>query len=277
MKQVWLADDTTSAGTFTSLKEWWDTIVNQRAKFGHFVNASKSWLIVKNGAQMQYAKQIFSETNIQFTTSGKCHLGTANASEDFRVQYSKDKIVKWQSEIKKKLAEFAKSKLQAVYAAYTHGQKHKFNYFMRTIAGMAELFEPLDRTISEKLLSTITGLPSISDDFSKMFALPTCDSGHSIPVLGKIADDEYQTSLRVTAPLAALMVLQSSGLSNFDEIRACRSTVSDKRRIREKGMLDTVERVLPLATSRAFKQVQGKGVSSWLAALPLEEHGFRVS
>ena len=73
-----------------------------------------------------------------------------------------------------------------------------------------------------------------------MFELPTRGGGPGVPVLGKIADDKYQTSLRVTAPFAALMVLQSSGLPNSDEIRACRSTVSDERRIREKNMPDTV-------------------------------------
>ena len=35
-----------------------------------------------------------------------------------------------------KLAEFAIDETQAAFAAYTHGEMHKFNYFLRTIPGM---------------------------------------------------------------------------------------------------------------------------------------------
>ena len=104
-----------------------------------------------------------------------------------------------------------------------------------------------------------------------MFALPTRDGGLGIPVLGEVVDDEYQASLRVTAPLAALMVLQSSDLPNSEEIHTCKGIVSAERRNREKEKLDTIEGVLPQSTARAFKQAQGKGASSWLTTLFLKE------
>ena len=34
IKQVWLADDATGGGSITNLKSWWDTIINEGAKFG---------------------------------------------------------------------------------------------------------------------------------------------------------------------------------------------------------------------------------------------------
>ena len=48
VKQVWLADDATGAGTLTNLKTWWDTIAIQGTKIGYNVNQNKSWLIKGN-------------------------------------------------------------------------------------------------------------------------------------------------------------------------------------------------------------------------------------
>ena len=176
-----------------------------------------------------------------------------------------------------RLSEFAKTEPHAAYAAYTHGQKHKFGYFLRTIPDMAELLEPLDRTITDQFLPALTGLPSIPNHDRKMFALPVRCGGLGIPVLGEIADDEFQASVRMTAPLAALMVLQSTCLPSSDDVSACRSIVTTEKSIREKERCDAVEQALPPTTARAFKQAQGKGASSWLTALPLKEHGFQLN
>ena len=48
VKQVWLADDATDAGSLKSLKNWWTNIVNEGNRFGYYVNEKKSWLILKN-------------------------------------------------------------------------------------------------------------------------------------------------------------------------------------------------------------------------------------
>ena len=276
VKQVWLADDATGAGTLANLKQWWDTIVVQGVKFGYHVNASKSWLIIKNSAQLPLAQQIFSDTAIQFSTTGKRHLGAAIGSQDFRTQYSREKIRKWQSEVER-LSQFAKTEPHAAYAAYTHGQKHKFNYFLRTIPGMADLLDPLDRTITEKFLPSLLGVPSISDIQRKMFALPVRSGGLGIPLLAEIAEDEFRASVRMTAPLTALMVLQSVSLPDSDEVTVLRRTVTSEKRIKEKENCDALEQTLPLTTARAFIQAQGKGASSWLTALPLKEYGFQLN
>ena len=199
VSQVWLADDATGAGSIENLKKWWDTIISQGSKFGYLVNETKSWLIIKDPQHRQRAEQIFEFSDIQLTTTGKRHLGAAIGSDDFRVEYSKQKIAKWEAEVEK-LSDIAKTEPQAAYAAYTHGEKHRFSYFMRTIPGMAELLEPLDRAITEKLLPAITGIPVISAEQRSIFALPTRSGGLGIPILGDVAEDEFQTSLQMTAP-----------------------------------------------------------------------------
>ena len=71
VKQVWLADDATGAGKLEKLKLWWDLVIQEGAKYGYFVNQSKSWLILKNHDQLEAAEEIFEGSQIKITTAGK--------------------------------------------------------------------------------------------------------------------------------------------------------------------------------------------------------------
>ena len=74
---------------------------------------------------------------------------------------------------------------------------------------MSDLLEPLDRAITEKLIPALLGRQSISETERSMYALPTRNGVLGIPVVGEIAQHEFETSLQVTAPLATIMALQS--------------------------------------------------------------------
>ena len=55
VKQVWLTDDATGAGSVDSLKKWWDDIIDQGNRFGYYVNQKKSWIILKDANLFQKA------------------------------------------------------------------------------------------------------------------------------------------------------------------------------------------------------------------------------
>ena len=207
IKQVWLADDATGGGSIINLRPWWDTIINDGGKFGYDVNEGKSWLILKDPAKLQLARDTFQGTAIKITTEGKRHLGAALGSEDFKTQYVSDKVAKWCEEIHQ-LAEIAKSQPQAAYAAFTLGEKHRFSYFMRTISGMRNLMQPLDDVINKELIPAILGTDTFSPVDRELFSLPLRFGGHGMPVLSGIAEEEYLMSKRLTAPLATIMVMQ---------------------------------------------------------------------
>ena len=76
VKNVCLADDITGTGTLVNLKKWWSTIISKGSN-------SKSWLIVKNKNLLNKTQQIFSNSDIKFTTEGKRHLVAAIGSSDF--------------------------------------------------------------------------------------------------------------------------------------------------------------------------------------------------
>ena len=51
VKQVWLADEATGAGSLKSFENWWTNTISKGAPFGYYVNEKKSWLIIKGEAQ----------------------------------------------------------------------------------------------------------------------------------------------------------------------------------------------------------------------------------
>ena len=112
VSQVSLADDITGAGKLEDLKVWWDSLTGEGAKFGYYVNESKSWLIVKDEQQMNRAKEIFKGSDIKFTSQGKRHLGASIGSHNFKTQYVTEKVQTWCREVEK-LAEYAKTEPHA--------------------------------------------------------------------------------------------------------------------------------------------------------------------
>ena len=157
VKNVCLADDITGAGKLSKLKCWWTSVISEGSKIGYNVNEKKSWLITKNEQLLHEAKDIFSDTNIKFTTEGQRHLGATIGSSDFRTAYATEKVKNWCEEMEK-LCEYSKTQPHAAYAAFCHGEIHKYTYFLRTIPSMKDYIKPLDDLISQKFIPTLRSL-----------------------------------------------------------------------------------------------------------------------
>ena len=100
IKQVWLADDATSAGKVSKLHEWYNRLETEGNKFGYFVNRSKSWLICKNEEIANDAEDLFKGT-VQITTEGKRHLGSVIGSKGYEKEYCEDLVGKWIEDLEK--------------------------------------------------------------------------------------------------------------------------------------------------------------------------------
>ena len=229
VKQVWQADDAAGAGSIRNLKQWWDIIIREGQKYGYHVNESKSWLILKDPTKRQLVDETFAGSAIKITTEGKRHLGAALGSDGFRLEYASEKVEKWCGEIHK-LAEIAKTQPQAAYSAFTHGERHRFAYFMRTIVGMSDVMQPLDDAINNELIPALLGSDVISKAERDMYSLPLRFGGLALPSFCDIANEEYLTSKRLTAPLAAIMMLQGRDLPDRNVVKEIRSNVQAKKR-----------------------------------------------
>ena len=272
VKQVWLADDATGGGTLVNLKVWWDLMIESGSRMGYYVNESKSWLILKDSNKLEEAKRIFNATSIQYTTEGKRHLGATIGSDDFRTAYATQKVTEWCDELER-LSTFAKSQPQAAFAAFIHGEQHRFNFFLRTIPGMHLLMEPLDRIIDDKLLPALFDGP-VSPSERELFSLPIREGGLGIPVFSEKGLFDYEASTIITAPLAAVMMLQGDTLPDEIVVKEARSNAENKSK---QALVSKVERVgqsLSPTSARAVEHAKQPGASSWLSVIPLEEQGF---
>ena len=81
--EVWYADDTTVVVKLTDLRWWWDDLTFVAPGFGYFPNASKTWLVVKDG-YYEETMRLFAGTNGRITTKGRPHLGALLGSLEYR-------------------------------------------------------------------------------------------------------------------------------------------------------------------------------------------------
>ena len=275
VKQVCLADDITGAGKLENLRKWWDIILNHGSKIGYYVNQGKSWLILKDAAQMPIAREIFKGTGIQFTTEGQRHLGVNIGSNEFRTQYATGLVKQWCDEMIK-LSEFAKTEPHAAYSAFCHGEIHKYTYFMRTIPGMNEYMEPLDEIIESKFLPALIN-SIVSDADRQLYSLPVRYGGLGIPILSEHAEMQLQHSKEITLPLLTIMIIQGSNLPSEPETNDIkRKLLVEKESLMSIKVQNVEQNQLP-QTVTAMKDAQLPGASSWLSVLPLAEYGFTLN
>ena len=275
VSQVWLADDATSVGTFESLYKWWTTIINEGKKYGYYINQIKSCLILKNKEDLPKVRDIFKDCEISIKLGGQRHLGAVVGSDEYKDLYIKNLVNEWCSMLNK-LVKYAVSQPHAAYSAFTHGVRHKFTYFMRTLEGLENYLDPIDKIITNEFLPTLLGCP-VSPFERQLMSLPVKYGGLGIPILTKLAVKEYSTSVKVTKQLVDKMEAQCSGMDmSSDDIPAR----DELKVILEQRIKDYEEQRSSLInqcdkrTARIIEQSQESGSSNWLSCVPLRKHGF---
>ena len=268
--QVWLADDATGAGTLPNLRKWWDIVQNEGKQFGYFVKPTKSWLIPN-----QLQETMFRDSEIRITTAGKRHLGSAIGTTEYKNSYLEEKVKEWCSRIKA-LSNIAKAHPQAAYIAYTHGEQHRYTYFLRTIEDTSHLLKPLDDTIEHELIPALFGC-NISQNEREILSLPIKDGGLGLRVWSEIADDSYQSSKKITYPLKEKIIKQSNDLPDPTKVKEARSEMITALHNIANTKQDSILEKQSTDMKRNLEQLAQPGASTWLGALPLKEQGFDLN
>ena len=210
-KQVWFADDATEVGTINEVWKWWDKLTEVGGDFGYQTNATKSWLIVKPEAKKQ-AEVVFANPGVHITTTGKRHLGAALGDDCFVEEYIRGKVDEWAKQVLN-LTLIAKTQPHAAYSAFTHGLIGRWNFLLRTVKEISHLLAPLEKVVRQQFIPALTGQTAISDEMRSLLALPCRLGGLNVIDPTQMADWHYQTSERITAPLAAEIVNQEPSYS----------------------------------------------------------------
>ena len=139
------------------------------------------------------------------------------------------------------------------------------------------MLEPHDRVIEYKFIPALLRTSAISETERNLYSLQIRMGGIGLHVLTDKAPDEFATSTRVTAPLAAIMVMQGNTLPDPEEVKQIRAESKQEKDALLKQKADIIEQMLPDSTKRAVAQAKEKGASTWLSVLPLEGQGFTLN
>ena len=273
-KQVWFADDATGAGTINEVWKWWDKLTEVGGDFGYQTNATKSWLIVKPEAKKQ-AKVVFANSGVYITTTGKRHLGAALGDDCFVEEYIPGKVDEWAKQVLN-LTLIAKTQPHAAYSAFTHGLIGRWN-FLLTVKEISHLLAPLEKVVRQQFIPALTGQTAFSDEMRSLLALPCRLGGLNIIDRTQMADWHYQTSERITAPLAAEIVNQQPSYSvDKKEIQNTRKASMSEKETAHKSTLNKLKSDASLSLRRTIELAGEKEASSLLTVLPIQHHGFHL-
>ena len=273
-KQVWFADDSTSAGKLCALRSWWQHLITKGPGYGYFPNPGKTTLVVKSEF-LQRATDLFEGTGVQITTAGHCILGAAAGTSTFVEDYVTAKVVSWKEEIEV-LSKIAEIYPHAAYAAFIHSIKGKWQFVMRTMNNIEELFQPIEDIITEKFIPALTGRSHCSIEDRKLLSLPTRYGGLNITNPVEEANLQFDASKKITEPLKHMVIEQAESYRKPD-LSEVKAKLRQQKTDHHVNKAKAVRESLPITKQRTMDLLAEKGSSSWLTVLPLKEHGFNLN
>ncbi len=228
----------------------------------------KQDLIVKKQF-LDKAKRLFEGTNVNITVQGKRHLEATIGSREYTKRYVGDKVKMWTQEMLL-LAEIATSQPHATYAAFVHGLSSCWTYLSRTIPEVSDLFQPLEDAIHQVFIPSLTGCPPCSQLTRDLLALPVRLGGLGLTNPTITSDDNFQASVKLTAPLVAVIATQDQTLEiDPNDIFAAKTEIRASNRQHSEDRAKAIYSQLMPQLKRCVDLAKERGASSWLAALCL--------
>ena len=275
-KQLWFADDAAGSSKLHALRRWWDDLAEHGPAFGYLVNGAKTWLVTKE-EHLEEAQHIFKGTEVNITVEGKRHLGGALGTREFTTAYVSQKVSSWVEQVNR-LSTIARSQPQSAYAAFRRSLSSRWTYLSRVVPEIGELLEPLEQAIRQKFIPALTGQDVPGDLERELFALPTRLGGLGIANPVQTSQNQFDASKRITAPLLALVIQQEASLGEVGKVAAkTRQRIRSERRMQQLQAAEHLREDLPPKLLRCMDLAKEKGASSWLEALPIQEHQFNLS
>ena len=97
IKMVPFADDFSATRKLRSPFQLWTALLEIGPKFGYYLQPTKSWLIT-NFETHVLVKELFKNTKVKITNSGKRYLDSVIGTVTFKKQYADEIASQWISE-----------------------------------------------------------------------------------------------------------------------------------------------------------------------------------
>ena len=277
LKQLWYADDATGLGSLSSLKSWWERIIELGGSFGYLPNARKSTLLVKPEV-FDEACKLFNGTGVNVTVDGVNVLGCPVGPEWYVRSVIEKKVVVWCRELKM-LADIALSQPQSAYCAFTHGLFGKWTYLFRTCKFSESLLQPLEDIMRQVFIPALLGKDSVRDPERLLLSFPTRHGGLSLHNPLSFYNSQRKASEIIIQPLVDLLLSDAIDLPPVvsESMLTLKRACSKSRESDIKTLFDHVKSQLPPDKLRLLEVSTEKGSSPWLNALPIREFHFDLS
>ena len=137
---------------------------------------------------------------------------------------------------------------------------------------MAELLEPLERSINEVLISAVTG-----HTFTLKLRATSLLSLCAWEALNETSSSEYEASIKVTNPLVRRVVEQEHQPPDASEIRTLQLSTGKQKDDCLSERLEQVNSSQPSKAKRAVELATEKGSSNWLTVIPLKVLDYNLN
>ena len=169
--------------------------------YGYFVNASKTWLIVKP-EYLDLAGEVFRNTE------GKCYLGDCIGCQQFTTEYVNEKVMSWTASLLTlSIRLVSLTCMWDVVLMYMVWLTNGHIFFEPFQIIISDLLQPLEDAIFHHFIPALVDKP-VSGLEQALFALPVCLGGLGICNPQALADSEFAASIKVTRALVECILRQ---------------------------------------------------------------------
>ena len=138
--------------------------------------------------------------------------------------------------------------------------------------------DPIEEVIHTSFLPSLFGRAEpLPEELKELVSLSLAQGGIRIPDLKRESLEQFNASLDMTAPHVNSIVTQSSTIPARELMEERKRGINAKRRAAAKSRIDRTDESLTPDLLQAVQQTREKGASSWLNAIPIEEHGLALN
>ena len=118
---------------------------------------------------------------------GKSHLLAFIGSDNCKCEYVNKLVKDWNSQLCN-LSNLEESQSQAIYLTFVSSFNNKLSYFIRTIPSISNLLPPIEDTLGNRFIPTITGARICNEKEGQLLSLPTRYEGLAISIFQEQAE-----------------------------------------------------------------------------------------
>jgi hypothetical protein len=203
----WYADDAAAAGNAERSAMALKFLKVYGPIYGYYPEPEKSFHICKKEDEAQAEVAFYAhglKLKVQFVR-GMRYLGGYIGSRDSKLEWVEEKVRVWVDGVKI-LASVVKRFPQTAFAGLTISLQNEWQYLMRTVTGIAALFDPLEKEIRSNFLPRLLGVDSISAEMCQLMAQGVKQAGLGIRNPVETTDTLFKVSKEACGELVDSLV-----------------------------------------------------------------------